>query len=613
MSSPSITLNRILAAAPATTRGQPTQLSADSKGQRIAYASGKSIFVRSIDNPSDCKEFTGHTAATTVARFSPNGFKVASGDASGMLRVWEPDNIERTLGEYPIISGRLNDIAWDGESQRVIAVGDGKEQFGRCITADSGNSVGEIIGHSKSVNAVAMKPQRPFRAATVGDDGNMVFYHGAPYKFSEKSSLHRGFVLGTSYSPDGLTLATVGADKRIQLYDGKTGEALRQIGEGEHTGSIFALSWSQDSKKFATASADQTVKLWDVDTGDVIQSWRFGDGLSIRDQQMGVVIPHGRTDGLIISVNLDGELIYLKEGEKEPLMVLQGHSKSITALTGSSSSDGNKGTALWTGSFDGRVCHWDIKSGSARVVDGEPHTNQIVQITGSAGKIYTASWDDTAKTADESATTFVGQPLSLPRQPKGASASGRALYVATVSSIAAFSDGKLLKDTPVTYVPTCIAAFDGLVAVGADQNSVKVYQSSPDGALQEVQTLKNPTGTISALAFSKDGSHLAAGNSVGKIYAYKTETWEVVCDRWSAHTARVTCISWDDSGAYAASGSLDTNVFVWCLEKKNQGKRIKAANAHKDGVNGIAWLGGDQIASAGGDANVKIWDVKNLP
>ncbi|KAG6000470.1 hypothetical protein E4U43_001595, partial [Claviceps pusilla] len=586
--------------------------------------SGKSIFVRSIDDPSDCKEFTGHTAATTVARFSPSGFKIASGDASGMLRVWEPDNIEKTLGEYPIISGRLNDIAWDGESQRVIAVGDGKEQFGRCITADSGNSVGEIIGHSKSVNAVAMKPQRPFRAATVGDDGNMVFYHGAPYKFSEKSGLHRGFVLGASYSPDGATLATVGADKRIQLYDGKTGEPLRQIGEGEHTGSIFAVSWSQDGRRFATASADQTVKLWDADTGAVIQSWRFGDGLSVRDQQMGVVIPHGRSDGLIISVNLDGELIYLKEGERKPLKVLQGHSKSITALCGSSffssppsspslSSDGIKGMALWTGSFDGRVCHWNLTLGCAGVVDGEPHTNQIVQITGSAGRMYTASWDDTAKMADASAATFVGHPLLLSGQPKGASASDRALYVATQSSVAVFYDGMLVRDTPVTFVPTCIAAFDSLVAVGADQNSVKVYQASPDGTLQEVQTLKNPTGTVSALAFSQDGSHLAAGNSVGKIYVYKTGTWEVASDRWSAHTARVTCISWDDSGAYAASGSLDTNVFVWCLEKRNQGKRIKAANAHKDGVNGITWLGGDQVASAGGDANVKIWNVKNLP
>ncbi|POR38647.1 Ketol-acid reductoisomerase, mitochondrial [Tolypocladium paradoxum] len=610
MASPSITISRILAAAPATTRGQPTQLSADPKGQRIAYASGKSIFVRSIDNPSDCREYTGHTAPTTVARFAPNGFKVASGDASGTLRVWEPDTIENTGREYGIVSGRLNDIAWDGESQRVIAVGDGKEQFGRCITADSGNSVGEIIGHSKSINAVAMKAQRPFRAATVGDDGNMVFYHGAPYKFNDKSALHKGFVLGAAYSPDGNTLATVGADRKIQLYDGKTGQPTKQIGDGEHTGSIFAVSWSQDGNKFATASADQTVKLWDADAGTVLQSWKFGDGVSVRNQQVGVVIPHGRSDGLVISVNLDGELTYLNEGKAEPVRVVQGHSKNITALT--SSSDG-KGSFVWSGSIDGRVCQWDIRSGLGTAVDGEPHTNQVAQLAGFSGKIYSVGWDDTVKVVDESANTFLGQSIKLSAQPKGVSASDNIVYVATVCGVAAYAKNELLKETPLDYTPGAIAASGSFVAVGADQNSAQIYKSDSSGNLQPVQAISNPTGTISALAFSKDGSHLAAGNSVGKIYVYKTGTWEVVTDRWSAHTARVTCISWHDTGAYAASGSLDTNAFVWCLEKKNQGKRIKAANAHKDGVNGICWVEGGRVASAGGDATVKIWEAQNLP
>lgn len=38
MATPTITIERILAAVPATTRGQPTPLSADSKGQRLTYA-----------------------------------------------------------------------------------------------------------------------------------------------------------------------------------------------------------------------------------------------------------------------------------------------------------------------------------------------------------------------------------------------------------------------------------------------------------------------------------------------------------------------------------------------------------------------------------------------
>lgn len=67
-----------------------------------------------------------------------------------------------------------NDLAWDGESKRIIAVGDGKEKsvqpftsdvgairqsqnlfvlvetrFGHAFLVDMGSSTGEILGHSK--------------------------------------------------------------------------------------------------------------------------------------------------------------------------------------------------------------------------------------------------------------------------------------------------------------------------------------------------------------------------------------------------------------------------------------------------------------------------------
>lgn len=33
-------------------------------------------------------------------------------------------------------------------------------------------------GHSKVINAVALRPNRPFRAVTGGDDRTLVFSHG---------------------------------------------------------------------------------------------------------------------------------------------------------------------------------------------------------------------------------------------------------------------------------------------------------------------------------------------------------------------------------------------------------------------------------------------------
>lgn len=82
----------------------------------------------------------------------------------------------------------MNDLAWDGESKRMIAVGDGREKFGATFFVDGGSSCGEIQGSSKAINAVSIRHQRPFRAVTASDDASIVFFTGVPYK-SDKVGL----------------------------------------------------------------------------------------------------------------------------------------------------------------------------------------------------------------------------------------------------------------------------------------------------------------------------------------------------------------------------------------------------------------------------------------
>jgi hypothetical protein len=185
----------ICAASLTTICGQPTPLSSGHQGRakRIRCTlsrhvpqwtranglaqSGKSIFLRSIDDPAVSKQYTQHTTQTTVARFSPAGFYVPSGYVSGTVTVWTARERARpkvrrlaaaagtsgkvkltgSTGDYHIIAGRINDIAWDGGSQRIIAVGDGKERFGHCITADGSNSVGEISGRTSQINCVSIR------------------------------------------------------------------------------------------------------------------------------------------------------------------------------------------------------------------------------------------------------------------------------------------------------------------------------------------------------------------------------------------------------------------------------------------------------------------------
>lgn len=514
------------------------------------------------------------------------------------------------LGTYHIISGRINDIAWDGDSQRIIAVGDGRERFGHCITADSGNSVGEISGHSSVINSVSVRQQRPLRAATGSDDSSVVFLHGAPFKFETKlGGLHKGYVNGVAFSPDGNHLVSVGADRRIQLYNGKTGEPTVDVGEGEHKGTIFGVSWARDSKRFVTASADQTVKLWDAETLKAVQTWRFGGegNISVPDHQVGVTWPAGRSDGMIVSLNLNGDLNYLVEGTQKPTRVVQGHNKSITAF---GSSDDAK--TFFTGSFEGRVCSWDAASGIGSVVDGSSHSNQVTGFVPTANRVHSVAWDDTLRLADVSANSFIGEAAKLSAQPQGlATAEGR-VFVATNQGVDVFAKDALVGSFPIKdSTPSAVAASRSLVAVGDAEHVVHIFTVDSSNKLSAKEKLTKSLAYISALAFSPDGSLLAVGNSQGKIVVYDTSSWEIKTDRWSAHTARVTSIAWNTEGTHAVSGAWDTHIFVWSL--KSPGKRVKAANAHKDGVSGVCWVdGGKKVISSGGDASVKIWDVSNL-
>ncbi|PWY92950.1 actin cortical patch component [Aspergillus heteromorphus CBS 117.55] len=599
----------IWAASPSTTRGQPTQLSSDAKGERLAYAANKSIFLRSIDNPAISKQYTEHKTQTTVARFSPSGFYVASGDASGLVRVWDCVGEGITKGEYSIINGRINDLAWDGDSQRIIAVGDGKQRYGHCITWDSGNTVGEIYGHTQQINSVSIRQQRPLRAAAAGDDKNLVFYHGAPFKFNTGiRDKHTNYIYGVGFSPDGSTLVSVGADRKIWLYDGKTGEPKGQIGEGEHGGSIFGVSWSKDSRKFVTASADRTVKIWDAEAGKVTQSWALGEegAANVRDQQVGVVWPAGRSDGLLISLSLSGDLNYLVEGTPTPRQVVQGHQKNITSLT--QSRGGNDTQTLWTGSFDGRVCSWDVQAGAAEDVEGDGHTTYTAGLAPTQegnGRIYSVAWDDTIRSVDMGAKTYTGVSGKLSGQPKGIAAANDTVLVGTAESIEIYRDGQKAGGYKPGFSITTVAAHaTNIAAVGGEDSCVQVLNLS-GSELSPKADIKVTRNAVSALAFSPDGSLLAAGDSRGRVLVYKVADGSLVTDRWTAHTSRITSLAWNEDNVHLVSGSLDTNIFVWSLN--NPGDWLQVSNAHKEGVNGVAWIaGGSKVASAGADAAVKL-------
>ncbi|KIK68693.1 hypothetical protein GYMLUDRAFT_36180 [Collybiopsis luxurians FD-317 M1] len=593
---------------PVTERGVATKLSASK--DKVVYGNGKTVVIRDLKNPKLSVSYTGHLQNATVARISPSGYYCASGDAGGTVRVWDTVNEDHTLkGEYKVISGKINDLEWDGESKRIIAVGDGKEKFGYAFMMDTGTSTGAISGHSKVVNAVSIRQQRPYRAATAGDDAQIIFHQGAPYKYDKSIKTHTKFVQDVRFAPSGDYFASVGSDYKIFLYDGKTGDTLCEVIDNPHKGSVMACSWSPDSKLIATSSADCTVKLWDVETRKAVTNWTVGSGVSF--QQVGNAW-NGASDIISLSMNGDLNVFDHRTGVK-PTQVIQGPQKSITAITPVPASI----DTFLAGTADGRVLSYSKSTGESIHLQGINHNGLVTGIASSpkGGNVFSAGFDDCVREIGSDGLGFTAASVALSSQPKSlAVADDGSVFAVEINNVVeVIRSNQKVFDFPTKYTPSSVAVTGSLVAIGGEDSKVHLYQW--DGKLLKddaVPILEGNKAVVSALAFSPDGNLLAAGDSSGKISLFDVKEKKLITSRWSYHSARVNSLSWTADSRHCASGSLDTHVYIWSVAKPL--KNIAIKNAGPGGVNAVLWIhGGEgktgQLVSSGADACVKVWEV----
>ncbi|KAF8889596.1 WD40 repeat-like protein [Infundibulicybe gibba] len=561
---------------PNTARGASTKLSASK--DKIIYTNGKTVIIRDLNNGA-ATVYTGHIQNTSVARISPSGYYCASADVTGTVRVWDTVGADQVLkGEYRVLSGRINDLEWDGESKRIIAVGDGRDKYGHAFMMDTGSSTGEISGHSKAINAVAIRSQRPYRAATAGDDALIVFHQGPPYKFDKSIRTHTKFVQDVRYAPSGDHFASVGSDAKVFVYDGKTGDTLGEM-SNPHTGSVMACSWSPDSKSLVSASADCTVKLWDVETCKATTTWALGAG--VNHQQLGV-----------------------------PTRVFQAPQKAITAATPAADSTFIVGTA------DGRAFSYSA-SGESISLEANGHSNLVSGMVTSPvdGTIVSIGYDDRVREIGNAPKAFSEASFSTASQPRSVAVAGDStIFLAEIGGVEAVrSNQKVFSQTPKS-TPSAVAAFKSTIAIGGEDGKVRLNEW--DGkTLTETAVFEVNRAVISALAFSPDGKMLASGDSSGKIILFDVLEKKMITSRWSFHSARVNSLSWSADSLHCASGSLDTHVYIWSVAKPI--KNIAIKNAGPGGINTVFWIEGKgesgksgQVASAGADGCVHIWDVE---
>jgi WD40 repeat protein len=521
------------------------------------------------------------------------------------VRVWATDNADNTLKlDIRPITGRVYDISWSFDNQRLCVVGEGKDKFSHVFMWDAGAAMGELSGHQANLLGCDWKPSRPFRIVTASEDTTSNFYEGPPFKFTKANRVHSKFLNAVKYAPlnpatpdakDGVYV-TVSGDGKIVLYEGKTGEVKEEF-PMEHAGSIYDVSWNADGSKFATCSADKTVKIWELASKQCVQSIKIGTDVS--DMQMGVVWMSGNT---VVSLSLCGDMHVIDAAEGRVVRVIRGHQTLVTALGVTAN-----GAGFVTGGSDGIVNEWELGVGCVRQHDRKTHKNTVVGVAVRGSSVYTIAMDGYLRDGDRSCE-ISGTPQGLARGNCDSSLAVVALHAGVV----VVKDMQEVCRLDVPYEPSCvsISADDRLVVVGAKKdNRVYVYAlDAQSGSLQQVRTFDRHRGALTSVAFAPQGTQVASGDSNREVCLWDAETGAVLVEgAWVFHTGRVGSVAWSPNGKYVASGSLDRTIIVWNVEKKSLAAQI--ANCHVDGVNVVAWIDDTTIVSGGADAAVKTWTV----
>ncbi len=212
------------------------------------------------------------------------------------VRVWDIAGTEQILKlEIKALGGKINDLAWDGESKRIIVVGEGREKcvhrmicfapilsvvryrFGATFSVDTGSSVGEIIGTSQVrdfptswPNVFALNPplatrrsstpsqsvlsarsalqpprttppstfSRACRSSTTRWDSYQVLSSVHLRSSPQTIRSHTKYVQDVCYCPSGDYFASVGSDGKLFVYDGKDGSTLEQA--DAHKGTVVS-------------------------------------------------------------------------------------------------------------------------------------------------------------------------------------------------------------------------------------------------------------------------------------------------------------------------------------------------------------------------------------
>ncbi|RKP00396.1 hypothetical protein CXG81DRAFT_26895 [Caulochytrium protostelioides] len=201
----------------------------------------------------------GHVTALASTHHDPRGgFRIVSGGADGVVRVWrinpQSQVLESSLKEHkqPVtcVQVRAND------AECVTASADGS-----CIVWDLQRYVrNQILFASSFFKAVAYIPDES-QLLTVGSDGRVAYWEAFDGSTIRELDVSPAGINTLAIVADGAKFVVAGDDKVIRVYSYEEGE-LVAVGQG-HSDPVTMIKASPDGKHLVSVAADGAILIWD--------------------------------------------------------------------------------------------------------------------------------------------------------------------------------------------------------------------------------------------------------------------------------------------------------------------------------------------------------------
>jgi len=495
--------------------------------------------------------------------YSPDGKTLALSLLSGDIKVYSTsswDHVRTLTGHTNLVWS----IAYSPNGTQIISVS--SDKTARLWDVEAGACITILIGHSGCVNGVAFAPLGD-SIATASDDGTVKVWDILGTRECRLTLTgHTGDVQSVAYSPKGHLIASAGfRDYQVRLWNAQTGVCLHIL--SDHTNCIWGVTFSPRGDWVVSSSEDKTLRMWDVETGTCCRVLT-GHTHSVRSAAFS---PRG---DVMASASHDKTVRIWDAETGVCRQTLPGHSGYVRCVVFSP-----EGDRIACASEDKTVRVWDVGSGGTRHF-ASGHSNIVLSVK------YSPLGDQVASCSSD-------RSIRLWDVETGGCRRILAGHSGNVRSIA--------------YSPR-----GDLVVSGSNDGTVRIWDVET-GACRQI--FKCHTRDVLVVAFSPQGDQVAAGDH-GSLKIWYVRTGESR-HTLNGHTGGVSSIVYSPKGNQIASGSEAGTIRLWDIES---GTCLHILSAHC----GYAYYGGyydmtastvysprgDQLASAGKDSIVRLWDVE---